>query len=87
MDKVLKINATLSTSNVLNASISNTQTLNANLGFSGIAGNVNYETQVYNRPSINYIELLGNKNSEELGLEPTISDISDQDIDNIIYGG
>lgn len=48
-------------------------------------------TQSYNslsdKPSINDIKLIGNKTSEQLGLEPTISDITDQDIDKMIYGG
>ena len=40
-----------------------------------------------NHPHINNRELIGNKTSEELGLEPTISDITEQDIDRLIYGG
>lgn len=43
--------------------------------------------KLFNKPQINYVELIGNKNSEELGLEPTIVDISEQDIDKLIYGG
>lgn len=42
---------------------------------------------LYNKPSINSVVLIGNKVSEELGLEPTIIDITEQDIDNIIFGG
>lgn len=50
---------------------------------------INYEDdhELYNRPRINYVELIGNKLSEDLGLEPTIHDITEQDIDNLIYGG
>ena len=40
-----------------------------------------------NQPSINEVTLIGNKTSEELGLEPTIQDLSEQDIDIIIFGG
>lgn len=43
--------------------------------------------ELFNKPQINSVELIGNKISEELGLEPTIHDISEQDIDNLIYGG
>lgn len=39
------------------------------------------------KPQINYITLVGNKTGEELGLQETIYDITEQDIDNIIYGG
>lgn len=50
---------------------------------------INYEDdhELYNRPRINDVELIGNKLSEDLGLEPTIHDITEQDIDNLIYGG
>lgn len=50
------------------------------------SGTNNYE-KLYNKPQINDITLIGNKTSEELGLEPTISDITEQDIDEMIYGG
>lgn len=49
-----------------------------------ITGNNDYRL-LSNKPQINSITLLGNKTSEELGLEPTINDITEQDIDNIIY--
>ena len=50
---------------------------------------IDYEQdeQVINRPSINNIELLGDKTSEDLGLQGEIDDITPQDIDKIIYGG
>lgn len=51
------------------------------------SGLVNDYNLLINHPSINWIELIGNKTSEELGLEPTIIDITEQDIDNIIFGG
>ena len=51
------------------------------------AGSVNDYNLLINHPSINSVELIGNKVSEELGLEPTIIDITEQDIDNIIFGG
>ena len=43
--------------------------------------------ELVNKPQINSVELIGNKLSEDLGLEPTIHDITEQDIDNLIYGG
>ena len=51
------------------------------------SGSVNDYNLLINHPSINSVELIGNKVSEELGLEPTIIDITEQDIDNIIFGG
>ena len=47
----------------------------------------NIDAELVNRPLINNVELLDNKTSEELGLEPTIHDITEQDIDNMMYGG
>lgn len=52
-----------------------------------ITSDVDYKTNVFNKPSINNIVLIDNKTSEDLGLEPTINDITEQDIDKIIYGG
>lgn len=52
--------------------------------FIGGGGTSDYE-KLSNKPQINSVTLLGNKTSEELGLEPTIVDITEQDIDNIIY--
>lgn len=41
-----------------------------------------------NKPMINYNVLeAGNNTYEYLGIEPTIIDITEQDIDNIIFGG
>lgn len=41
-----------------------------------------------NKPQINFRTLeAGNNTYEYLGVEPTIIDITEQDIDNIIYGG
>lgn len=43
--------------------------------------------RLINQPQINSITLINNKTSEELGLQDKIYDITEQDIDNIIYGG
>lgn len=61
---------------------------NSNLDFNADLGYL-IGTQSYNslmdKPSINYITLVGNKLSDDLGLQDKINDISDQDIDNMIY--
>lgn len=44
---------------------------------------IDYETQVYNKPKIEGNEVVGDKTYGELGLD----EITPQDIDNIIYGG
>ena len=51
------------------------------------SGMINDYNLLINHPSINSVELIGNRVSEELGLEPTIIDITEQDIDTIIFGG
>ena len=60
-----------------------------------LSGDVNNVTSIINRdynplinhPRINDVELIQNKTSEELGLEPTIHDITEQDIDRMMFGG
>lgn len=43
---------------------------------------------IENKPQINFHTLeAGNNTYEYLGVEPTIIDITEQDIDTIIYGG
>lgn len=42
-----------------------------------------YESQVYNKPSINDVILVGNKTFEDLGYTA----ITPQEIDTIIFGG
>lgn len=66
--------------------ISTNKSLSGQLKMPNFVETGNYNLLI-NRPRINDIELIGNKNSEELGLEPTIVDISEQDIDKLIYGG
>ena len=56
----------------------------------GRSGPVDYNTEVYNRPSINDIELIGNKSFEQLGREDianrSIKQIIDDQYD-LIFGG
>lgn len=69
---------------ILNFNVDNsTLTFNADLGY--LQGTPSYSL-LTEKPKINNITLIGNKVSEELGLEPTITDITEQDIDNLIYG-
>lgn len=48
---------------------------------------VNYNTQVYNRPQINDVTLIGNKTSKEIGVQDYMDMITEQDIDEIMFGG
>lgn len=60
-----------------------------NLGCMYVAGGEgtkDYE-KLFNKPQINLVTLIGNKTGEELGLQNKIQDITEQDIDRIIYGG
>ena len=49
--------------------------------------NVDYETQVYNHPTINAEEVVGNKTGEDYKLQNKMKRISEHDIDVIFYGG
>lgn len=58
----------------------------ADLGY--ISGNVNSYAPLSEKPQINYRILQpGNNTYEYLGVQETIYDITEQDIDRIIYGG
>lgn len=54
---------------------------------SGGSKMVNYNTQVFNRPSINDVILIGNKKSKEIGVQDYMDTITEQDIDEIMFGG
>lgn len=41
--------------------------------------------RLYDKPSINDVELVGNKTDVELHLQHIMDDITEQEIDNIIY--
>lgn len=43
--------------------------------------------KLINKPQINSVELIGNKTGEELNLQDKMTAITEQDIDNIIFGG
>lgn len=68
-----------------NLCISNTK-LNFDVDMGYIGGNLSY-LPLTDKPSINFVELIGNKTSDDLGLQEEINDITEQDIDFIIYGG
>lgn len=71
----------------LNFCIENTSLeFNADLGY--LKSDVSDYSLLTNKPQINYHTLqAGNNTYEYLGVEPTIIDITEQDIDNIIFGG
>lgn len=48
---------------------------------------INYNTKVFNRPQINDVTLLGNKRSREIGVQDYMDQITEQDIDEIMFGG
>lgn len=71
----------------LNFCIKNsTLQFNADLGY--IYQKEIYYRQIIDPPQINYRTLeSGNNTYEYLGVEPAITDITEQDIDNLIFGG
>lgn len=52
-----------------------------------IAGGQNDYEKAINKPSINNIELIGNKKSSDLKLQDEMKKITNQDIDKLIFGG
>ena len=65
---------------------------NGDSSFAAGFGNVtkvstdNYE-ELYNLPSINDKVLKGNMTSEDIKVQDRMEEITEQDIDNMIYGG
>lgn len=83
---VLKGNLSTENKNVQGNLNTNNKKISGSLSLPEVIAITDYNI-LDNKPQINYVELVGNKLSEELGLEPTITDITEQDIDNLIYGG
>lgn len=65
-------------------SISKVKQLNGNVGEGqNFEGTTNYE-RLRNKPKINNIELINNKNSKELKLQPEMTVLSNSDINKIL---
>lgn len=60
--------------------------LKANFGDVQMIHTDNYE-DLFNKPSINDVTLIGNKTSDELRLQSRMQTVSESEIDDIIYGG
>ena len=56
------------------------------LGIGSSSGTSNYNT-LTNKPSINGVTLIGNKISREIFVQDLMEEITEQDIDEMIYGG
>lgn len=67
-----------------NVNFSNDATFNATFGtVTKVSGGTNDYEDLKNKPSIEGVELVGNKGFPELGLEA----MTPQEIDEILYGG
>lgn len=65
-------------------SISKVKQLNGNIGEGqNFEGTTNYE-RLRNKPKINNVELINNKNSKELKLQPEMAVLSNSDINKIL---
>ena len=62
----VKINAKFKELGSFNADFEESDSINANFGNAQIVSTDDYE-KLYNKPSINEVELVGNKSFEELG--------------------
>ena len=61
--------------------------IKGNVKVASKVGGITYAS-LSDKPQINFKTLeSGNNTYDELGLEPTIIDITEQDIDNMLYGG
>lgn len=78
---MVTFNATFSGNASFNADMSGNATFGTGFNGATIIHTDNYE-DLYNKPMIEGVTLIGNKTFEELGLD----DISATDIDRIIFG-
>ena len=82
----VKLNAKLTESPTLSANLQNTANLGAKFGNTQIVSTDDYE-KLYNKPSINEVELVGNKSFEELG-DHLLTNIEIKQIfDRVFKGG
>ena len=74
MNDVVQMSSTISSSGSLSGSISSTGELSSSVSIPKTINGANDYEKLKNRPSIEYIELLGNKNFDDLGLMPMDAD-------------
>lgn len=88
MEKVMRLAGSLGTNTKhLNASVGiNNLKINASISSASQGGTRDYN-KLLNKPSINSVELIGNKTSAELFVQDAMDEISEQDIDTIVFGG
>lgn len=55
--------------------------------FRGSGGGTSNYNSLTNKPQINGVTLIGNKTSREIKVQDLMDEITEQDIDEIIYGG
>ena len=72
--------------NTLKADFKQTENLTAELGEVIKVSTTDYN-ELFNKPQINGVTLIGNKTSEEIKVQGKMQDIQESEIDQIIYGG
>ena len=70
----------------LNAKFLDAEQINATFGEVIRVATGNYE-ELNNKPKINNVEVIGSKDGEEYKLQNKMDEITEQEIDNIIFGG
>ena len=73
-------------SDFIEVSVSNKKPIEFGVEKSGGGSGGNYAT-LTNKPQINGVTLIGNKTSKELKVQDEMDEISEQEIDIILYGG
>lgn len=83
-----KLNGKLTSIGTLNGSLTNQKSLSGQLNFKVVESS-NYDYNKLNEdtlPQINNVMLKGNKTASELHVQDHMDQITDQDIDDIIFG-
>lgn len=78
-----KLKGTLSKKETLNAELQSNNKLSGKMASTRYAKDYN---KLINHPTLNGIEIIGDKTSQDYNLQEELDLVSEQDIDNIIYG-
>lgn len=80
------LNAKFLDDDKLNADFIDAEQINATFGEVIKVTTGDYE-ELSNKPKINNVEVIGSKDGEEYKLQNKMDEITEQEIDNIIFGG
>lgn len=82
---MVNFKATFTDTNNLKAEFTDSNSMTAEFGETTKVSTSNYE-DLFNKPSINGVVLTGNRTSAQIKVQDMMEEITEQDIDNMIFG-